>query len=61
MYPDWYLNSMYEKEQTIAYHKKNWGADFKRDDLIIEIPKSIENNKHCLYAYVLKLETKWPR
>jgi alpha-L-fucosidase len=34
MYPDWYLNSMYEKEQTIAYHKKTWGADFSRDDFI---------------------------
>ncbi len=31
-YPDWYLHHMYGRHKT--YHKKNWGADFHRDDFI---------------------------
>lgn len=32
IYPDWYEKQMYQDLR--AYHEKNWGSDFKRDDFI---------------------------
>lgn len=34
IYPDHYEEHMYWLPQTMAYHEKNWGKDFKRDDFI---------------------------
>jgi alpha-L-fucosidase len=34
MYPDWYEFRMDEDSAFRKYHEKNWGKDFKRDDLI---------------------------
>src|ERR1035437_4700682 len=36
MYPDWYEFRMDDKgsPENIAYHEKNWGKDFTRDDFI---------------------------
>jgi alpha-L-fucosidase len=34
MYPDWYEFRMEEDSTFKKYHEKNWGKDFKRDDLI---------------------------
>lgn len=34
MYPDWYEGRMYGDPLFRAYHKKNWGEDFCRDDFI---------------------------
>ncbi len=34
MYPDWYEFRLDIDSSFIAYHKKNWGIDFKRDDFI---------------------------
>ena len=36
MYPDWYESKMEDpaSPENIAYHEKNWGKDFKRDDFI---------------------------
>jgi alpha-L-fucosidase len=33
-YPDWYEFDMDVRDQYIAYHEKNWGKDFYRDDLL---------------------------
>jgi alpha-L-fucosidase len=33
-YPDWYEFRMYEKNQSLDYHAKTWGADFRRDDFM---------------------------
>ncbi len=34
MYPDWYELRLDTDSAFIAYHEKNWGKDFKRDDFI---------------------------
>ncbi len=34
MYPDWYEFRHDTDSAFFAYHKKNWGSDFKRDDFI---------------------------
>ncbi len=34
MYPDWYEYRMDTDDAFMAYHEKNWGADFKRDDFL---------------------------
>lgn len=34
VYPDHYEEHMYWLPQTVKYHEKNWGKDFKRDDFI---------------------------
>lgn len=34
MYPDWYEYRIYTHPEYIAYHKKNWGDDFKPDHFI---------------------------
>ncbi|MEN6307923.1 MAG: alpha-L-fucosidase, partial [Anaerohalosphaeraceae bacterium] len=34
MYPDWYEYRLDTDTAFIAYHEKNWGKDFKRDDFI---------------------------
>ena len=41
MYPDWYERRAYEvipnnsvSKDHLAYHRKNWGADFQRDHFI---------------------------
>ncbi|MEG1644146.1 MAG: alpha-L-fucosidase, partial [Bacteroidales bacterium] len=34
VYPDHYEEHMYWLPQTISYHEKNWGKDFRRDDFI---------------------------
>jgi alpha-L-fucosidase len=34
MYPDWYEFRIEEDSTFKKYHEKNWGNDFKRDDLI---------------------------
>lgn len=34
MYPDWYELWMESDSTVRAYHKKNWGEDFRRDDFI---------------------------
>lgn len=34
MYPDWYEFRLDTDSSFMAYHEKNWGKDFKRDDFI---------------------------
>ncbi len=34
MYPDWYEFRLHTDSTFMAYHHKNWGADFRRDDFI---------------------------
>jgi alpha-L-fucosidase len=34
MYPDWYELRLETDSAFMAYHEKNWGKDFKRDDFI---------------------------
>jgi alpha-L-fucosidase len=34
MYPDWYEHRIVSDANAVKYHEKNWGEDFKRDDLI---------------------------
>lgn len=34
MYPDWYETWLDTDSATMAYHEKNWGKDFRRDDFI---------------------------
>jgi alpha-L-fucosidase len=34
MYPDWYEFRLDADSTFVKYHEKNWGQDFKRDDLI---------------------------
>jgi alpha-L-fucosidase len=34
MIPDWYENDMYKRADFAAYHEKNWGKDFQRDDFL---------------------------
>ncbi|HZZ20530.1 MAG TPA: alpha-L-fucosidase, partial [Opitutaceae bacterium] len=34
MYPDWYLQRMYDDPATAKYHAEKWGKDFQRDDFI---------------------------
>ncbi len=34
MYPDWYEYRLDTDSAFIAYHAKNWGRDFKRDDFL---------------------------
>ncbi|MDR3266865.1 MAG: alpha-L-fucosidase, partial [Tannerella sp.] len=34
MYPDWYEHRIVSDANAKKYHEKNWGEDFKRDDLI---------------------------
>lgn len=34
MYPDWYELRLHTDSAFMAYHEKNWGKDFRRDDFI---------------------------
>lgn len=34
MIPDWYEMDMYRRKDFAAYHEKNWGKDFQRDDFL---------------------------
>jgi alpha-L-fucosidase len=34
MYPDWYEFRLDTDSTFMAYHQKNWGSDFKRDDFL---------------------------
>ncbi len=34
MVPDWYEGTMYKAGVHRAYHEKNWGSDFERDDFL---------------------------
>ena len=60
LYPDWYEYRCRTDEKTIAYHTKNWGADFKSDDLFglfrgeaFDAPALMKVFKQCGARYVV--------
>jgi len=60
LYPDWYEYRCRTNPSTIAYHEKNWGPDFKSDDLLdlfrgekFDAPALMRVFKACGAKYVV--------
>ena len=60
LYPDWYEFRCRTNPDTIKYHEKNWGADFKSDHFIdlfrgskFDAPKLMKLFKSCGAKYVV--------
>ena len=60
LYPDWYEFRCRTAPETIAYHERNWGADFKSDHFIdlfrgtkFDAPKLMKLFKDCGAKYVV--------
>ncbi len=60
LYPDWYEYRCRTDAKTIAYHEKNWGRDFRSDDLLdlfrgvkFDAPALMKTFRACGAKYVV--------
>ncbi|MGN0846502.1 MAG: alpha-L-fucosidase [Kiritimatiellia bacterium] len=60
LYPDWYEYRCRTDEQTIRYHERNWGKDFKSDHLLdlfrgvkFDAPALMKTFRACGAKYVV--------